>query len=223
MKQVNTLLIMICLCYSIHAQQNSETQKNRDAKVIVKWSPLHLIDHFPTFQIAVEQKIIKNISLQYDFGPVLSMTGFFSDFDTNKRGYKSKIQVRRYFSFPTQRWRVYVAPEIGYNYIDFTRGKTYLVEGIDDLSYYQYIESQTKYRETNLGLIGGARYTTYRFCIDFQIGVVGRFMKFTAPMIPGTHYHLESPDNNIRFEYYSDKSRNEIRPSVAVRFGYIIR
>ena len=208
------------MAYTSHSQ-NVESEKYRSGKIIIKWSPAHLFSHFSTFQIALEHKLTRNVSLQYDFGPVLNVGGLLSNVDSHKHGYRAKFQIRRYFESSSPHWKFFVAPEVGYNTVNYKSYRAYYVQSGDNLDYYQFVQTPATYREKNIVFYGGARFSAYRFCVEFQVGAAERFIKIHNDS-PGPNYTL-SASHEKDILLFDNKSRNVLLPTAVIRVCYIIR
>jgi len=221
MKKIFFLFLFTAMSLALNAQDDP-TPKYRQPKLIVKWSPIHLLGHFPTFQVALEHRPSQKFGMQYDFGPVINFNEVSIRTDTDKRGFKAKFQVRRYWPAASRHWKFFAGPEVYYNKVNFKMGETYLVHDESGLDYYQYIQYDRKYREGGFSLNAGAVFSTYRFSIDFQIGVAQRFVHYNSINRPtDTKYQLipekdHFPLNPIR------QSQNLISPTGCVRFCFII-
>jgi hypothetical protein len=215
------LLILLAASLAVTAQDDA-TPKYRQPKLILKWSPIHLLAHFPTLQVALEHRLSQKIAVQYDFGPVINFNGLAIRTDNDKHGFKAKFQVRRYWPAASRHWKFFTAPEVYYNKVNFKMGETYLVHDESGLDYYQYIQYDRRYREGGFSLNGGAVFSTYRFSIDFQVGLAQRFVRYNSLERPNsTKYQLipekdHFPLNPIR------QSQNLLSPTACIRFCFIL-
>ncbi len=220
MKRIYTALVLILLSYCSYSQ-DATSEKHKAGKIIIKWSPAHLFSHFSSVQLALEHKLTSNVSVQYDFGPVLNVGGILSTVDSHKHGYRAKFQVRRYFESGSRHWKYFVAPEVGYNSVNYRAYRAYYVDAENQFDYYQFIETPSTYREKSMALYGGARFNVYRFCVEFQAGLAERFIKFHNDS-PGSNYTL-STLHEKDIVLFDNKSRNVLLPTAAIRVCYIIR
>jgi hypothetical protein len=227
MRQFFTLLLSL-MCLLGMAQERS-SEKHMISKLAVKWSPLHLINQYPTFQIAVEQRITDKISFQYDFGTVLS-TNDFNNENKNKRGFKAKFEIRHYAA-STRFWRFYYGPEFYYNRVNYDKAETFRVNAGDDETevYFRHMKYGMQYREPGITLKAGAVFSVYRFCIDFNVGISGRFINYKSVNEPKPPTYQSTNDDDDShfgpFNYFRalEQDRTVVYPAVGVRIGYIIR
>ncbi|HTJ52030.1 MAG TPA: hypothetical protein VL443_21360 [Cyclobacteriaceae bacterium] len=202
--------------------QNTEHRKYRFGQSIIKISPAHLLGHFPTAQLGLEQRLTDKIALQCDFGVAINYDNSFQKRDVDMHGYKAKIELRRYIPTQSSNWRFFVAPELWYNHIDYKATRTYQVHDESQLNYLQYLKSPAHYRERSIALNMGAVFTSGRFVIDFQGGVATRFIR-NKIVSPGSGYEVQSSDKNNLDIFHEAKSLNTILPTFDIRVGYIIK
>jgi len=202
--------------------QNSKQRKYRYGQFSLKVSPSHLLAHFPTAQLGLEQRITEKIALQYDFGMAINYDNSFQKRDVDMQGYKAKIQVRRYIPTQAVNWRFFVAPELWYNHVDYKAGRTYQVHDESQLYYLQYLKSPAHYREKSVAINIGTVFTSGRFVIDFQGGVAARFIR-NQIVSPGSYYEVQSSSKDNPDIFHEAKSMNTILPTFDIRVGYIIK
>src|SRR5688572_6403800 len=113
------VIFFLLTCF-LFAQENEQTETFVPA-LTVKFSPLHLINFYPTIQLAVERKIKGKLSGQVDLGYIVRSQPDNSAF-SNMRGYKAKAEARQYIIEGRDRNRVlYGALELYRNAVDFDR------------------------------------------------------------------------------------------------------
>lgn len=224
MKKNLTLILIVC-CFSVYAQQEQTTpaEKNRIGKFILKWSPLHLYSRFPTFQLALEHRINDTYSIQYDFGPCIH-NNEIDKTETHKRGFKSKLQVRRYLSSDNRHWKFFVAPEIYYNQVDFRTGETYRITAQNNIEYYKYIQFNRRYEEQGVALNFGTAFIARQVFIDFQIGIAARHVYYSKGDRPesGKYESVTINEKNTIILPY-ELNTSLFRPTGCVRIGFIIK
>ena len=183
-----------------------------------------MVSRYSTFQIALEHRLTDKISLQYDFGPVIRVVDFDRT-ESDKRGFKAKIQLRRYYPQTIGHWRFFIAPEVSYNKVNFNRGETYLVQQGNDLDYYQYFMFKRKYREVAVGMNLGALFTAYRFCIDFQLGFAGRFIQYNNVDLSNEPTYTKMKNKTEGNSIFAPvlTTRNMLAPTGCIRFGFVLK
>src|SRR3954471_17470233 len=65
----------------------------------LKWSPLHLLYFYPSWQFAVEYNLIKNLNIQFEAGWVVHSYQTLPEYE-DKRGYRIAIELRYYLPSP---------------------------------------------------------------------------------------------------------------------------
>jgi hypothetical protein len=220
MRKIITLFLLFTF-FTVSAQQSSVGKKYRIPKVILKWSPLHCLDWYPTFQFAIEHRFAKNFSLQYDFGPVINVGGFDMNSDRDKHGFKARLQGRRYFAMPSNHWELFMGPELHYNNISYQMGETYIVHPSSGIEYYEFLVQNRKFTDKGFDFNVGTIFKVYRFIIDFQVGISARSIKYSAPRVVPDSQTYEYESKHSIIEPIRD-NRNLISPTGCVRFCYII-
>ncbi len=220
MKHFIIFLLVSIVTINCVAQETINTSKHRTPRTVLKWSPLDLFAFFPSVQLSLEQQVVKDYSVQLTAGPIINSPGTYSSTDMEMRGYKAKIQVRKYFLGASPFWKYFVGPELGRNRANYLEGNTYLVKLPSLLDYYEYRELRRNYKETNVMLTGGAFFSTYRFCIEFQAGLGVRFIDFNpTPILPENYEPISANKDRL---FSNTNSRNVINPSAAVLVGFIL-
>ena len=91
----------------------------------IKFSPLHLINFYPTLEFSFEQKVSSQVSMQLEVGYVLDYNNDYDDDFLNKRGVKLKLEGRYYFFGRTDKRKIYyLAGEAYANVINFDRASS---------------------------------------------------------------------------------------------------
>jgi len=220
MKKLLTLALL-GICFAVCAQEKKE-EEFPIPKFTLKWSPLHLFDFITTFQLALEQRVSKNISVQYEAGPVIPtkvQKGTYHD----QRGFKAKFDIRFYIKPRTKNLAFYWASGIYYNHVDYKKSETYYLT--NDF-YYQYITYGMEYRERGAVLKIGSVFSAKRLVIDFHIGVTGGIVTYESINKPSPERyrfikqptHLLAHLTVVTVEEDSEK----ILPTAGVKLGYRI-
>lgn len=191
-----------------------------------KWSPLHLLNYYPTAQFAVERRLAPNYSVVIDGGFVIKNLGDNeneSAFDKN--GYKLKFEPRYYFFSPGSHvMNFFLAPEFYVNHVDYKRSATY-GKNCDEFGQCDYFQLETyrmNYREKGLNFkVGVSHIFSTRLMLEYWLGVAYRDIAYKQIDFPdGTPFLTESAW--IEWEP-TEESRTIIRPTMSFRVGYAIR
>jgi hypothetical protein len=232
LKQFLLLVILLAASCLSTTAQNSNKSENQESKLVIKWSPLHLIAKYPTLQLALEQRISKNISFQYEAGTVLSINGLnvIADEDHSRyRGFKAKFEVKRYFNADDYR-RFYCAAELFYNRINYNTNEFFIVHpdlGDASKDYNQKIKYSKQYREGGLVIKGGVVFNVYRFRIDLHAGAsISNYKERSIgePALPNYSRPEDYEETSIiRLFNLSDTNSIYIFPRLGFRIGYVIK
>ncbi|NJM26326.1 MAG: DUF3575 domain-containing protein [Bacteroidia bacterium] len=191
-----------------------------------KWSPLHLLNYYPTAQFAVERRLKSNYSVVIDGGLVIKNLGDNPDesgFD--KSGYKLKVEPRYYFFSPGEHvMNFFLAPEFYVNHVDYKRSATY-GKNCDEFGQCDYFQLETyrmQYREKGINFkVGVSHIFSSRLMMEYWLGVAYRDIAYKQVDFPdGTQYLTESAW--ISWEP-TEETRTVIRPTMSFRIGYAIR
>jgi hypothetical protein len=189
----------------------------------IKVSPLHLINFYPTFQVAYEQKILDRITAQLDVGVVVRYNTNQNAEFKDKRGIKGKLEARYYFWGRTDKRKLYYVSAEGYmNVIDFdrqdTRTECYDVECTN--LFRRTYDYKVEYREQGFSVKAGMlKYFSRRIMFDINSGFTLRFVNYRKPnLIPefneDTMFFLDIPN---------ERKRVAFSPNLGVRFGYRLK
>lgn len=187
---------------------------------VVKFSPLHLINFYPTLQVAYEFRLKNNFALQADLGYVLSYKINTDPEFKDKRGVKLKTEVRYYLlSFITSHGAWYLSAEPYINIINFDR-QTVQTECFDldcTIQYRRWYDFKVKYREQGIAFKYGIHRYAGKITLDMNIGLVLRHVDYKKPNIPRG---FNEPDEWGWFEIPNEEKRTVIGPTVGFRLGY---
>jgi hypothetical protein len=224
-----TLILWLLLTgFCAWGQEETANPRFRIPKLVVKWSPLHLIGHYPTFQIALEQRLSDKLSVQYDLGPIISFNSFPGGENSfRKRGFKAKLELRHYTKWVSSKyWRLYYGGELYYNRVDYKKRKTFGVDCEDgECDYFRRFNYDMYYREPGINVKAGALFHVYRFCIDFNMGWAARFIGYEERNKPKGDGFREEEGGGVGFLNFSPKeqSRTDFLPTACIRVGYTIK
>ncbi len=187
---------------------------------VIKVSPLHLINFYPSVQIAYERHIKNNISLQLDVGYVFH-TNYNLKFQ-NTRGTKLKTEIRYYLNgMVTRAYANYLSAEPYANIINFDReiSQTECFDLDCTIQYWRWYNFKVRYREQGLSF----KYGYYRYrgkiIMDLNFGLMLRNVDYKKPEIPRG---VDQPDEWQWFEIPKEDKRITIGPVAGIRFGYRI-
>jgi hypothetical protein len=186
----------------------------------IKFSPFHLVNFYPTVQVAYEHRIEENVSVQFDVGYVVRNEGWVDPEFRDKRGFKVKVESRFYFSpNPSGTRASYIAPEIYFNAVDFDRTDS-RVECYDldcQITYTRTYYYKVRYREPGFGCkVGFVRYFG-DFIIDLNAGLAIRFVDYKKPLLPR---EFNQPEEGVFFDIPNERKRIGRTPLLGIRFGY---
>jgi hypothetical protein len=225
-------LLTFALMFSTQLLSQGILPSQRSIKYILKWSPLHFIGKYPTLQFALEQRLRKNFSLQYEAGTALfipEINAFAEDNTFRYRGFKSKFEVRRYFNTSGYR-QFYCAQELFYNKMALRKEENFVVHpDISDQSkdYTQAMTYTLRYREYGTVIKAGIFTPINRFCFDIHVGLAFTVVdKSSAGKPPEPTYTLpddDTPGGGSILDIFKMDERLYIYPTIGVRLGYIIK
>ncbi len=187
-------------------------------RAIIKFSPLHLLNFYPTVQVAFEYRIARRISLQTDVGVALNYSNQNARF-LDRRGVKFKQDVRYYLSPVNSSSNAhYLSAEYYGNFINFDRE----VWGLScfDLDCINQFRQRyfftVRHREHGIGLRYGIHYFQGRFDFDFGFGFLARFVRYQQPTVPGEAI------NWALIRIPNERNRISFGPTIGLRIGYLI-
>lgn len=204
------------------AAQDSLAFRRLIPRHTVKFSPNHLINFYPTLQLAYEARLAERVSIQVEGGYVLNYP-INEDTDyQNKRGAKTKLELH-YYMLPRERANLvfYGALELYWNAVNFDRENTRqeCYDAECNHLYTRQLYYTVKYREPGFGLkLGFVKYIG-RFMIDVNSGWIVRFIDYSDP------YASLNDTNNLGWILFSmnEEDRVTALPVIGFRLGYRIR
>lgn len=148
----------------------------------IKFSPLHLLNFYPTLELSYERHVLKNFTLQLEAGYVLNYRTFSPAYQ-NKRGVKLKLEPRYYFYQTTRRVLYYVAFEFYQNIINFDRETTELeCFDVDCTNQFNRTYNYTvHYREYGGTFKVGFTLNLNKIILDFNGGLSIRSISYDDP------------------------------------------
>lgn len=191
----------------------------------IKFSPLHLINFYPTIEVSYERKIAKRITLQFEVGYLLDYgSDLYSDFH-NKRGVKLKLEGRHYFWGRIDRRKLYyVSVEPYMNIVNFDRED--MRQECFDLEcnhiYTRQYFYTMEYREQGVSVkLGLLRYMfRSNFMFDLNSGFTLRVVRYKEPanLVGGF-----GDDDWTFLNIPNETDRVTISPNLGIRLGYRFR
>jgi hypothetical protein len=190
----------------------------------IKFSPLHLINSFPTIQLGYERNLPKKFSINLEAGHVVGNPE--SKEYPNKRGKKFREEIRYYYKFnPRKENAFYGAFDFFQNYLRFDESGT--INLCDDLECLNSTKielgpQKVKLNEKGFGIRMGVTEFSGRFIFDFNWGVSFRWVTWHRPFFKLT------PDTGtigLPIEYFIRDDDNHFRifPSLGIRIGYLLK
>ncbi|HYG02425.1 MAG TPA: hypothetical protein VD927_08255 [Chryseosolibacter sp.] len=209
--------LLLCFVGSGFAQGVFEDLVPKSA---IKFSPLHLINFYPTAQVAYEHQLYKSLTAQLDAGYVLPL-GERSQRFTNKRGFKSKLEFRYYLD-AAERHINYVSVEPYYYRINFDRWAVGAPECIDASCQSQFVRKynfKMLYREHGFSAkFGGLIYLRGAFLFDYNVGVTLRMVDYDSSLP-----ELFPPARQSWIFEPNEEDRQAAAPHLGIRFVYRIK
>lgn len=196
-------------------------------KLAVKWSPLHMIYFYPSFQVALEHKLTQHINVQYDLGWILNYPSSGTEEFSNKGGYRGIVEVRYYFPSPPK-IPFYLAGEYYYSRVTFDRSE---VIGYNcdsgNCDYFQYTTYKVVHHNQGAGMKFGLLLfpgwnKNRSFFFDLNAGVAYRSILYTdvgKPNTPGSRSFSNDSDDLFA---PTEQDHGEFRLIVGFRLGYRI-
>jgi hypothetical protein len=203
---------------SVIAQDSisKDHKPNRTPGEVIKLSPLHLINFYPSVQVAYEHPVSLVSSLQIDLGFVFHNYGS-PDF-INKRGIKSKLEFKYYLRDEAN----YLSIEPYFNGVNFHRRDS-LLQCFDLDCTIQFSQSQlylVQYRETGFSLKFGQTFEMgSNFLFDLNYGLTFRLIDYAYKGRLQTQLPPAGSDSWL----INEGKRTGVSPALGIRFGYVLR
>ncbi|MBL6444814.1 DUF3575 domain-containing protein [Fulvivirga sp. 29W222] len=210
MKIVHALLFVLTVVIAAQGQNNeSEDKAYGVPNLYVKWSPLHLINTFPTVQMDAEVRIGDRMTVQVGGSPVIYVSSTDHWYGLHKkRGYKLKSELRYYF-LPVQlegEKLFYLSLSFDYNRLKNDKTGTFGFDCNDrDCQYRQRVQLEERreiYALTHR--IGMQRYLTSWFLLDINAGWGvrwGSYSMFNEPQGYDEYFRNDESDSFDSFFY----------------------
>jgi hypothetical protein len=222
----NPIVILVFLAAPLLGYAQREKDSLTMAMLVpqqaIKFSPLHLINFYPTVEFSFEQKITSQVTLQAEFGYVLNYSNEWNEDFIDKRGAKIKLEGRYYFFGRTDRKKIYyIAGESYVNLVNFERSRR-IRECFDLECEHEFMRDITytmKYREKGFTIKAGLVWYAGKFMFDFSSGWTVRGIEYREPAGIPTDFS----DDWIFFEIPNEDDRIALSPNIGIRLGYRLR
>ncbi len=226
MRYISLLVIFILSAASVYSQ-DSLGYKRLVPSHAFKFSPFHLINFYPTLEFSYEKKLTKVFTAQVEYGYILDYPGNNDESYKDKRGYKMKVELRRYFAPVVYRNLVfYGAAEFYWNDVDFDRlFSQQECFGLDcDHAIIRYSYYPVRYNEQGFSLkFGLVKYFFTNFFMDVNSGWSMRFIDYDAFMPNGVPAFPEGDVEDFMFDIPNEEDRVVPSPVLGIRIGYRFR
>jgi hypothetical protein len=188
----NSILLLLLLPAVGYAQEADSIQKQKPFQVI-KCSPLHVANFYPSFLMGYERGISRNTSVQMDVGPVFDLTDAYNPRFQRKRGFKWKAEYRYYFDVDNfSDDGHYLALEAYWNFVNFDREFTQ-TECFDLACQTLFTRDYNfivKYREEGIAFKFGFFRTNRRMVYEWFFGLRLRLVNYKKPTLPPSAFGL---------------------------------
>jgi len=164
-------------------------------KLVLKINPLSVIDigSFPTIQLGVEARLTHRLALEFDYAH--SYISHIGKDIYNLKGYKSSLELRRYFNQRPNKRNYYLALRVFFSERSYTDKGTLNVWGdtLDNDSTYEAAYHVRKTVFTSSLIAGYERHFSKRFSFDLFVGLGYRGRRvFKSYPHENMHAHIDS-------------------------------
>jgi hypothetical protein len=229
MKKYFLLSLVLTISYTLYAQDQSADDDRKIVKhpaLAIKWSPLHMIYFYPSFQVSLEHRILKRLNAQYDVGLIMDYPDGDSEDFSNKEGYRFIGELRYYVPSPPK-VPLYVAAEVHHSKINFSRAEVvgYGCE-FGNCDYFEYADYKIETINQGVGLKFGVLLfpgwnKNRSFFFDVNAGGAYRDISYQSIGKPiqstGTVFYDNEEDHPFA---PSEQSRSQFRLVLGVRLCY---
>lgn len=188
----------------------------------IKFSPLHLINFYPTFELSFEQKVARQVTVQLEGGYVLNYSNDWNTEFMDKRGVKLKLEGRYYFFGRMDKQKLYyVSGEAYANIINFERN--FSQQECFDLDcehiFIRHEMATMGYREKGFTIKAGLMKYFGNFFFDFNSGWTVRDIEYREL----TDFGIERNREWGIFDIPNEDKRIILAPNVGARLGFRFR
>lgn len=189
---------------------------------VLKFSPLHLINFYPTLEFSYEFRLKGRVTMQAEGGWIVNYASAEQTDFLNKRGFKAKLEERFYlFYFDRHPGNMYLAAETYYNHVNFDREET-VNDCFDNNCQSQFtrrVRYLMQYREYGESIKWGWVKYWSRFVLDLNAGWTLRVIKYErANPLPGVP--VDDFNDTWGFDIPNERDRTTIGPNLGIRVGY---
>jgi hypothetical protein len=226
MLRTTLCLLLLLTCRLEVAAQDSLRHNKLVPRHALKFSPFHLINFYPTLEFSYEQRITRTFTAQVEYGYVLDYNQDDESY-RDKRGYKMKLEVRKYFAPVIYRRLIfYGAAEYYWNNIDFDRRysqqECFGTDCEHTIVRYQYYPVQ--YNEQGFSVkFGLMKYFFSHFFMDVNSGWTIRFVDYDVIRPNGITAFPEGEEDDLFFDIPNEEDRVVPCPVLGIRIGYRFR
>lgn len=217
-RALTVLIILVSGCQAAWSQDTLSTRAFIPKRAI-KFSPFHLVNFYPTIELSYEQQLSQMLSVQIEGGYVLNYSSTNSEEFSDKRGFKTKLELRHYLSYRTDnRVNLFFAGEGYYNHVNFNRQRR-TQECIDNNCNFRFERSfyaPMQYRESGVTGKFGWLIHMQRTFFDFSVGVTVRYIRYYGDEDDGPW----GMDDMDFIEIPDERDRTTLSPNLGIRFGY---
>lgn len=224
MPRTTLCLLLLLVCTIVNAQDSLRYEKLVPRHAL-KFSPFHLLNFYPTLEFSYEKKITRTFTAQAEYGYVLSYNQDESYHD--KRGYKLKLEVRKYFAPVVYRSLIfYGAAEYYRNNIDFNRlFSEQACFGTDcEHTFIRHRYYPVQYNEQGFSVkFGVVKYFFTNFFMDVNSGWTMRFVDYDEIRPNGIMAFPDDVEDDLFFDIPNEEDRVVPCPVLGIRIGYRFR
>ena len=189
---------------------------------IIKFSPFHVVNFYPTIEISYEFKLKGRFTMQAEGGYVLNYDGAGDTDFMNKRGFKAKLEERFYLVyFDRHPGNFYLAAETYYNYVNFDRQEE-VRDCFDNNCQFPFTRKSTflmRYREYGESVKWGWIKYWSRFVLDLNAGWTVRVVRYERA-IPQSGLNSNDFVLDLGVDTPNERDRTTIGPNLGIRIGY---
>jgi hypothetical protein len=219
------LCFVLLLISTASIAQDPDLQDLAVPRHAIKFSPGHvLLNYHPSVQLAYEQRIARQWTIQGEYGHILDIgsegseryLGTSENYISDRKGYKAKLEGR-YYVVATKRGRFawYAAGELYYNHLAYTKELTtteFSEPDIVTVTYRQRVYNEEKGFNMKYGFV----WNVGPLLVDVNAGVGYRIIHYTKL------YPVFQQDDVFKWldTTPSEESRNTPGLALGFRIGY---
>jgi hypothetical protein len=217
---LRVLFLAACIAGSFSSYAQDSIKIAQASKLIprhtIKFSPMHLLNFYPTVQLAYEVKASTFLTFQFDGGVIID-NGFDDEEIQDKKGFKVKVEPHYYFAFSERRsLAFYQALELYWNNVHFYT-TTEQTECFDAECQHQFRRTyfyKMNYREYGAAIKIGLVKHFRPFLFDVNAGFGMRIIDYEAPS------YIKGRLDSDFFDVPRIEDRVTPTPIINFRLGY---